>query len=375
MPASSTHLPCLFYVVDWLPPDFGPTGQYALVFARETANLGRQVHVIGLTSGKSRTQSENCASGGELRVTRIASSTYDKRRYASRLAWLIRTNLRLMRAVMRDPRSRGGEILFTGSPPFMLFFAAIMKWLRRARLTYRITDFYPEVIIAELGRKPLPLAALERVTWAMRRRVDTFQALGEDQRRRLIKGGIPPERILLKRDISPIPITGKETPLAPPAALSGRLVLLYSGNYGVAHDVDTVVDGMVLHHREGNRRFGLWLNAAGVNVGRVEARLRAAGVPIARTEPAELERLPALLAAADLHLITLRTPFEGIVLPSKIYACIASRRPILFVGPEGSDVHLLCSEAASDRYMRVEPGDSAAFAATLERFSARAWTR
>jgi Glycosyl transferase 4-like domain len=361
--------PCLFYVVDWLPPDFGPTGQYALVFARELAAGGRQVHVVGLTSGPPGTVRETFAGGGLLDVTRVAGGTYDKTRYISRLLWLARMNIRLMRQVIRDPRSRRGEILFTGSPPFMLFFAFNIKWLRRARLIYRITDFYPEVLIAELGRRPLPLAVLERVTWMVRRRIDEFQALGEDQRRLLIAGGVRPERITLKRDISPIPITGREEPMAAPPELSGRRVLLYSGNYGVAHDVDTVVEGLILHHRLGPGRFALWLNASGVNVDRIEARLRAANVPVAYSKPVTLDQLPAMLAAADVHLITLRSRFSGIVLPSKAYACIASRRPIIFVGPESSDVHLLCMNAPGILYDRIEPGDSSNFASSLERLS------
>lgn len=359
----------LFYVVDWLPPDFGAVGQYAVVFAREMAILGREVHLVGLTSGTAGTESEQYASGGKLRITRITSSIYDKTRYSRKFIWLAKTNFCLMGTVMRDPRSRGSEILFTGSPPFMLFFAVIVKYLRRARLIYRITDFYPEVLIAELGRRPLPLAFLERITWAMRRRVDIFQALGEDQRELLIAGGIAPERVVLKRDISPIPITGKEKPMLCPEPLSGHRILLYSGNYGMAHEIDTVVEGLICHHRGGSGRFCLWLSGSGINIGRAEKRLRSADVPVARTEPVALQQLPSLLAAADLQLITLRSYFSGFVLPSKVYACIASRRPILFVGPESSDVHRLCTEAASIYYERIEPGDIGGFAAALERFA------
>src|SRR5262249_37526290 len=157
------------------------------------------------------------------------------------------------------------DILFTGSPPFMLFFVCPLKWIRGARLIYRTTDFYPEVIIAELGRRPLPMVLLERLTWALRRQVDRFEVLGEDQRRLLLDGGIAAERITLMRDMPPIPITGDEHPLPCPHLLSGRQVLLYSGNYGVAHDVETVVEGLIHHHRQGSGRFGLWLNGSGVN--------------------------------------------------------------------------------------------------------------
>lgn len=359
----------LFYVVDWLPPDFGAVGQYGLKVAREIAATGRRVRLVGLTSSSTDTRQEVLTGGGTLEIRRIAAARYSKSRYLSRLFWTLRTNLRLMWEVVRQRESRRADILFTGAPPFMLFFAVAAKWLRRARLTYRITDFYPEVIIAALGRCPLPLALFQRVTWFLRRQVDAFQVLGEDQRRILLAGGIAADRITLERDGSPIPISGDEEPLPRPSELAGRRVLLYSGNYGVAHEVDTVIEGLIRHHRQGSGRFALWLNASGANAELVESRLRAAGIPFARSQPVALEQLPALLVSADAHLITLQSRFSGIVLPSKIYACLASRRPILFVGPKTSDVHLLCTQSASLIYEQVEPNDVAGFAVALERLA------
>jgi hypothetical protein len=369
-PSSPPDLPPpLFYIVDWLPPDFGAVGQYAMIFARQSAQGGRRVHLVGLTSGAGGTSREACPGDGSFEIRRIAAARYDKARYLARLLWSARINLRLIRHVIRDPDSRGADILFTGAPPFMLFFAVVAKYLRGARLIYRITDFYPEVIIAALGRRPLPLALFERVTWMFRRRIDAFEVLGEDQRRLLLAGGIAAGRITLKRDMPPVPISAHEPPIPPPSSLAGRRVLLYSGNFGVAHDVDTTVEGLIRHHRAGDGRFGLWLNASGAGADAIEQRLRAARIPFARSAPVPLEQLPGLLAAADVHLITLRPAFSGIVLPSKVYGCIASRRPILFVGPESSDVHLLCARQQGLAYARVEPGDTDGFVAALDRLS------
>jgi hypothetical protein len=249
----------------------------------------------------------------------------------------------------------------------MLFFAVGAKYMIGARLIYRITDFYPEVLVADAGRRNILMALFQWLTWFLRRRVDLFQALGEDQRRRLAAGGISPDRIVLKRDVAPVEMTGREVPLERPNEISGYLALLYSGNYGMAHEVDTVVDGMVQHLRDGCGRFAVWLNASGTKADVVEQRLCQSGAPVARTRPVPLDRLASLLAAADVHLITLRPRFSGLVLPSKVYACIASGKPILFVGPEDSDVHLLCTRAEGLPYERVEPGDVSGFAAALDR--------
>jgi hypothetical protein len=359
-----------FYVVDWLPPDFGAVGQYGVIFARDIANSGRDVCLIGLTSGASNTCYERPAGGsGMLEIKRLSTGRYNKSGLISRSLWSLRTNFRLIFEVVRDPRSRGAEVLFTGAPPFMLFFAVFAKWLRGARLIYRITDFYPEVLIAALGKRSLLLAVFEKITWAMRRQVDTIQVLGEDQRRLILGGGILPEQIVLKRDVPPISISGAEIPTQRPNVLKGLKILLYSGNFGAAHDVDTLVEGLIQHHRGGQGKFGLWLNASGSNVSAVIGRLQTAKVPVAHTEPVELEQLPALLAAADAHLVTLRAHFSGLVLPSKIYGCLHSGRPIVFVGPTDSDIHYLCSQANRLVYHQVEPGDYGGFASALDRLT------
>jgi hypothetical protein len=358
----------LFYVVDWLPPDFGAVGQYASQYAAEMARAGRRVCLIGLTSGTVR---RTCFAlgNGALETVRLPAATYDKSRIASRVVWTLSVCARLLWEVVRRRDSYKAELLFTGAPPFFLYFAVLAKLIRRVRLTYRITDFYPEVLIAEFGDRHPVLSLLRRATWLLRRRVDRFEALGADQRRMLIDGGIGADRIVVRRDASPVVVTGTEPAAARPPELMNLKILLYSGNCGVPHEIETVIAGLARHHRDGSGRLGLWLNATGTNADRLEAGLREACVPVARGRTVPLNQLPRVLIAADAHLITLRPQFTGIVLPSKIYACLATRLPIVFVGPASSDVHSLCLEGACPFYRRVSPGDAAAFSAALEQLA------
>jgi hypothetical protein len=355
----------LFYLVDWLPPDFGAVGQYALIAARQIAAEGRAVHLIGLTTAKASEGTTRVDGGGTLSVRKLAAKPYEKTRFFRRLLWTVSTNTRLMVAVLRHPNARGADVQFTGSPPFMLYFAIALKYLRSARLVYRITDFYPEALIAHIGRRGALLALAERITWSLRRKVDMFEVCAEDQRTLLLGGGIAAERIRVKRDTAPVTIAASAPPAPRPPPLADKRVLLYSGNYGVAHEVDTVAGGLVRHHRSGSGRFGLWLNATGQNADVLQRQLAENRIPVARSTPVSLNEFPALLAAADVHLIALRPAFSGIVFPSKVYACILSGRPIIFVGPKSSDVHLLCSRARQ-RYIQVTPGDADAFAQALD---------
>jgi hypothetical protein len=368
-PSEASERPVSFQVVDWLPPDFGAVGQHCVMHARALALQGVKVCVVGLSSGMTNPCEESSPGANVPEFKRIHAKHYAKQNAFRRLLWSLYTNARLIREVIGDRRSRGADLLFTGSPPFMLFFAVIAKHVRGMKLIYRITDFYPEVLIAAYGRTKA-LTILERLTWNFRSRVDEFEVLGEDQKQILEARGIASKRINLVRDAPPFTISGDEAAAQIPPELRGYKILLYSGNYGVAHEVETVVQGLKHHHQHGSGKFALWLNASGSSVSRIADALRGTNVPVARTEPVSLDNLPGVLLAADALLISLREAFSGYVMPSKVYGCLAARRPIVFVGPRTSDVHLLCQEAKDLAYEHIRPGDAEGFSAALDRLTA-----
>ncbi len=361
------HARRLIYICDWLPPDFGAVGQYSLLFARQMARDGRNVVLAGLTTAEPSKCFERIGSGSLLTI-KIGSRAYDKNRRSERILWTAKTNTRLVWHLWPHMRS-ASEILFTGSPPLFLHWIAPANLLLGKRLIYRITDFHPECSMAASKKASKLLRALYRLTVFWRRRVHVFEVLGEDQRARLIEIGIRAERIRLKRDPSPVEIGPQTKALPRPGDFAGKLLLLYSGNWGVAHDAGTFIEAYRRHHREGSGRFVIWLNAIGSNAELVEMNLRADGLPLIRTRPVPLDRLASLLVTPDAHLITLRDPFVGFVLPSKVYGCVASRKPVLFVGSSRSDVHLLCAARLPASYVRVDNGDVAGCLSALERMA------
>ena len=86
------------------------------------------------------------------------------------------------------------------------------------------------------------------LTLFWRRRVDEFEVLA---------AGIPRERVRLKSDPSPVAFDKAARPLPRPGESDGKLLLLYSGNWGVARDYRTFLAGYAMHHRDGTGRFVL----------------------------------------------------------------------------------------------------------------------
>jgi hypothetical protein len=329
-----------------------------MLSARDRAKNGSAVTLVGLASEEARRETAQIIGDGTLEIIRVHRPTYNKQNFAKRLVWTVASNLLLLKTAFGAIR-KANSVLFTGSPPLMLHFIAPLNMLMGKRLVYRITDFHPECLIAERGKAGFLLTALLGLTRFWRRRVDMFEVLGLDQARRLAEIGIPKERICLERDPSPVQFSSGLRPLPLPDALRGGSgVILYSGNWGVAHDDDTFIKAYTEYFRQSQSGLKFWLNAVGARADRVENELRRRGTFVYRTRPVPLEQVPQLLITADVHLITLRDAFVGYVLPSKVHACIESGKRIIFVGSEGSDVHLLASRAlAPSRYRRVDVGN------------------
>lgn len=351
-------------LTDWLPPEFSAVSQFALLIAEEEARSGAEVTVIGLNTDERLPERRACGAGS-VQVVSIRRSPLNRQTWAKRLAWTFVTNLVLVRGSWSHLRA-AHVIRFTGAPPFLIYFLAPINFVLRKRLVYRITDFYPECIAAALKGRSRFLGLAQKLTNFLRRRVTAFEVLGDDMRARLLACGVKPERITLRRDWSPVPVRSETRPAERPEQARGRKLLLYSGNWGAAHDIDTFLEGYRRHHMEGPSSILLWLNATGSGAEEIDARLRAEELPFIRQRLVPLNELAGLLVAADAHLVTLKPEFMGFVLPSKIYACIDSRRPILFVGPQGSDVHKLCLTVQGLPYMHADVGNPGAVKAALD---------
>ena len=333
------------------------------MLARDLAAEGKRVVLAGLSTQEPSVANQVCGQG-HLKIIKLPADSYDKTSLKARVLWTIKTNTRIAFALWPELRACK-EVIFTGSPPLLLHWVAPLNILLRKRIVYRITDFYPECLIAARGRSSWWLSLIYRLTLFWRRRVTLFEVLGQDQKSRLLEIGIEGEQIRVKPDRLPVAIDTETTPLERPKLEVGKVLLLYSGNWGVAHDYLTFLHAYRRHHRQGSGRVVLWLNAIGAAVEPIEEFLRAEHLPYVRRPLVPLDKLANLLVTPDAHLITLSDAFVGFVLPSKVHGCLASGRAILFIGSDRSDVHALCLESGS-YYERISVGDVEGCCAALE---------
>lgn len=144
------------------------------------------------------------------------------------------------------------------------------------------------------------------------------------------------------------------------------VTLLYSGNFGLGHALDTVLRG--LHALNGNGRVKVLLVGHGKGLSETRRLVRELGLAgVEFRPPVPLYELGALLAAGDIHLVAQKPRTEGLIVPSKIYGTLAVGRPVLFVGPHHCEVARIVRESGGG--FIVAPGDIQAAANALRQLA------
>jgi colanic acid biosynthesis glycosyl transferase WcaI len=238
-------------------------------------------------------------------------------------------------------RARRPDVVLVGTDPVLSVLVALpLKWLRPGiRVAHWAFDLYPEAAIADglvapYNWKTRWLTALLRRAY---RQCNLIADLGACMQRRLERYG---EGLTLR---TIVPWALAEQPAARPGDPAVRrrifgdapLALLYSGNLGRAHSFQEFL-ALARSLRSSGIEFR-W-SVRGNAVAELEAAIEPADTNVGLLPFVEESELASHLAAADIHMVSLKPDWSGIVVPSKFFGSLAAARPVLFAGPEDSSI-------------------------------------
>jgi glycosyltransferase involved in cell wall biosynthesis len=275
-------------------------------------------------------------SAGGVRIIRVGSTDYPRFRMKLRaLNYLTYAKLCGLRALFE----RCDVIVAMTDPPFEGISAAALATLKRKPFVYHISDLYPDMALGGGIVSPGILAsaweAMHR--WALRRAA-RIVVLGEDMKARVVSKGIHAAKIEVVRTGAVIPPPGWVAETDPEVIRSirgsARFIALHAGNLGFYG-----VWGTLLEAARQVRGSGIELVFVGDGAQRSALESEARGLPNVRFLPFfSAEKISSVLAAADVHLITVQRGLEGVVVPSKLYGILAAGKPVLAVAPCETEV-------------------------------------
>lgn len=294
----------------------------------------------GCRDEKARYKSSETIAGVEYR--RIWRPKFRQSRYLGRLlnsAWVILAWARV--ALRRSPR-RPDVVLIGTDPAFAVIAAILIKRLSRGkiRVAHWCFDLHPEASLVS-GTFPADSLAYRVARSACAigyRHCDLVVDIGPKMKERLQTY----DHRIAEATITPWALSEPEqvTSIDPAARreLFGdcALGLLYSGNYGEAHDAEDILRLARALRDEPEIRFCFAVR--GNRAGRLRALVSEYDSNITFAEFAPPEDLERRLSAADIHLCSLREEWSGIAVPSKFFGSLASGRPVLYSGNSDSDI-------------------------------------
>ena len=361
----------LVVVTPHFAPDVAPTGA---VITRVVEELGRRDHEIEVVTALPWYRRHKIEPGYSGRLYRFEDTPWgritrihpfpgsDKRNLARRAAGYAGFS-----ALATALGGKGGPVdaVLAVSPPLTLGATgwAIAK-RRKAAFVFNVQDIYPDVAV-ELGmltNERVVAASYKLEKWSYEV-ADAVTVLSEDLLDNVARKTTRPEKMRVIPnfvDTDWIKPSERSNAYRREFGLEKKTVVMYAGNVGLSQGLDLVIDAASALAYEDDLVFVI--NGAGADRERLMAKARGLeNVRFVDIQPAD--RLPEVIAAADIQLVTLKRGLARSSVPSKTYSILAAGRPLLASVDEGSEVANVVTRAGAG--VAVPPEDPEAFTKAL----------
>ncbi|GGM45931.1 glycosyltransferase WbuB [Micromonospora sonchi] len=343
---TNSAAPRVAFISQWFPPEPAPI---ALGITRSLRARGLDVEVLtgipnypaGRVYDDYSAVRRRVERRDGLRVVRTPLyPSHDRRalgRAANYLSWA-GSSAALGASVLRA----ADVSLVYGSPITTAVPAITTRLRRRTPYVLMVMDLWPDSVFAtgfltERTTRRVAEAALTAFTERVYRWADHITVPAPGLRETIIDRGVCPDKVSVVYNWTDEkvmqPADADPRFRARLGLTSDDFVLMYAGNHGLAQRLDAVMDAMA-------RLVDLpdvHLVLIGDGLEKQELRTRARHLRLDRVhflDPVQPEALPMIMAAADLHLVSLAAePLFRITLPSKVQALLACGLPMLVCAP------------------------------------------
>ena len=243
------------------------------------------------------------------------------------------------------------DLVMAMSPPIFLGDAAwLVSKIRRIPFVFNTQDIFPDVAV-DLGAltNPRVIDLAERHERSLYRRASAVTVLSEDQAVN-VRSKLPnqlADRVRLIPnfvDLDRVRVGERNNSYRTKHNLGSKTVVMYSGNVGLSQSFDLV-------RRAGEHfstRADIHFVINGEGAARPDVDRWAASLDnVSVVDFAPRDQVGEVLAAADIHLVLLKSGLARSSTPSKLYGILAAGRPVLASIDEKSEVATVVSESGA----------------------------
>ncbi len=352
----------LSVVTQFFPPDFAPTGQLIEELVRHLGNQGVNIKVFTGQPGYAYRNSiaPRLEQRGDVEIVRSRTTSLWGSRLRGKALNGLLFSLRTVLHLVRNCRRRN-LVLITTAPPFLPVLGYLVNIFFGMPYVCLLYDLYPDIAV-ELGvvssQSWIAKAwrALNRRVW---RQAQSLIVLSPDMEQRIVD--LCPEvegKVHVihswadSKQVLPRPKA--ENWFARQHDLVDKFTVLYSGNMGRCHDIDTIFEAAL---RLRDKPIQFVCIGGGAKRETLLQKVKEEGLSNFLFLPyQDKANLPYSLTACDLSLVSVSPGMESLVAPSKLYTALASGRPIAAICPPQTYLRSLLEKAQCGAHF--DNGDS-----------------
>ena len=336
-----------YFVNRFYFPDQSATSQMLTDLAE---NLAKKLNVSVVTSrlqmdrkgGLQKRETRN-----RVRIFRIWSTRFGRNSLWRKGLDLLSFQLALIVFLLRVVQ-KGDVVILKTDPPLLQLVTTSAVRLKGGKVVNWLQDIYPE-IAQRLGHFPAP-RWMTSIVQSWRNRV-----LNAAVANVVVSGFMA--SYLRNRGVDFIkvipnwangdkvfPVQTEQNSLRAEWGLSGKFVVMYSGNFGRVHAFTGIIEAV--RQLRGHADIQFVFVGEGAHLERLRRGVSQSGTNHCIFKPYQpQEKLCSSLGVADVHLVSLKPGMEELVTPSKLYGILASGRAVMFLGDtEGEITRLIESE-------------------------------
>ncbi len=356
----------LLVINQFYPPDYAATGQLLSELATQLRSLGIKVNIF--TGQPGYAFDKDCAPRTEnvdgVGIRRSRTSRIWPRRIRGRvlnsLIFCLRAGMHLLKKT-----NRGDLLLITTEPPYLPVLGYFAYLLLRIPYVCLLYDLYPDVAVE--------LKVVERHHWLVRfwnwlncqvwKHSQGVIVLSSTMKDHVVaKCPQVKDRITVIHSWSNPdwikPIHKSDNWFAHKFDLVENFTVLYSGNMGRCHDIDTILAAAAELQ---NEPIQFVFIGSGAKHRESIAKVANLGLDNCKFLPYQDKSvLPYSLTACDLSLVSISAGMEGLIAPSKLYGILAAGRSVAVICEAHSYLRKLVKDAKCGK--AFDNGDSAGLA-------------
>jgi glycosyltransferase involved in cell wall biosynthesis len=238
-------------------------------------------------------------------------------------------------------------IFFVSNPPFLGFFVFLISFFKKTRYVVLVYDLHVDIFIScgILSKNSFVVRLwrlINRIVWNRSIAVYTIgNIMAQNLNRqfkvkntKLTQVGVVYPWVNTKKIK---PISKINNPLSGDLGQEGKITILYSGNMGISHDIDSILQASKILKNQKDISFLLighgekWNDAVDFQ--------KKNNLDNLKVLPFQSEKkLPYTMSLADIALVSLEEGVEGLMIPSKMFYYMSAGAAIIGICNGKNDV-------------------------------------